>query len=392
MNIIMYDPDGPKNDFLDNIFGKEDYVYCILDSQSFLEYIKDTVIANQLHIDLIITEYYSYGIPVPEIIDFIRSSDATYSDNNFKLSSIPILIYTRQNPQIDYKNLKVNLTLDKGHRDHRSRLVKNAKTLVVDWRRKIYDDLELLGVGVDYNFDRINMGYAVTVKSDNTFILSKSFLIKQKRLPYLWLKADFFEQEKSLNDLEKLINQYLEYPREKLQRYQWEEQFQQFFKLHPEFLFEKNYNRYWSQPKLKIGDTKRSYKPDFIKEPRIGMELSKNWEIVDLKLPLMEFMQQTSFHPTFTAKFLKCLKQIKDYKTYFMNDQNKTNIEEVLKFHPKHPKLTLLVGKRNTLYNQQDLLHQNLNELNFADVSLMAYDEIVDRQKNKIEELMEMKL
>jgi hypothetical protein len=359
---------------------------------SLLGPVMDMIVKDQLHIDLIITESYSPDRPFVEFIDFIRQSQETYSFNNFKLSAIPIVLFTEVDPRVDYKNLSVDLIIDKNDRKQVDEAGAAMVSMIRSWRRKIYDDLEVLGIGLDYDFDRITTGYAVTARIHQTKILAASFVLKQNKLPYLWLSSDFFELESSIDELEKLINQYLTTSKESLQRIQWEEQFQDFFKRNPSFLFENNYSKYWSQPKLKVANTKKSYKPDFVKKPFVSPELSKNWEILDLKLPIMEFIQQTDFHPTFTSKFFKCLQQIKDYKSYFMKEENKKNIEDVLNFHPKFPKLTLVVGKRDSLYQNQDILYNRLNEHGLADIYLLAYDEVVDNQKMQLEGLLNSRL
>lgn len=359
---------------------------------SLLEPVINMIVSDQMHIDLIITEDYSPDRPFAEFINFIRQSQETYSFNNFKLSAIPIVLFTEVDPRIDYRNIGVDLIIDKNNRKQVDDSGEAMTSMIRTWRRKIYDDLEVLGIGMDYNFNRLTTGYAVTARIHQTKILSASFVLKQSKLPYLWLSSDFFELESSIDELENLINQYLNTSKESLQRIQWEEQFQEFFKRNPSFLFESNYSKYWSQPKLKIGNTKKSYKPDFVRKPFVSPELSKNWEILDLKLPIMEFIQQTDFHPTFTSKFFKCLQQIKDYKNYFMKDENKKNIEDVLNFHPKFPKLTLVVGKRDSLYQNQDILYNRLNEHNLADIYLLAYDEIVDNQKMQLEGLLNSRI
>ncbi|MBS1934551.1 MAG: DUF4263 domain-containing protein, partial [Bacteroidetes bacterium] len=68
------------------------------------------------------------------------------------------------------------------------------------------------------------------------------------------------------------------------------------------------------------------------------------------------------------------------------------NIEKILKFHPKHPKLTLIVGRRNQLLENQDKIHARLSQGNYADIELITYDEIVDSQKREIERLLENKI
>ncbi len=394
MQILFLDLDVSKQDFYKAILkeiANENEIQFFSHPILLREHFKTKVIPYQLHVDLVISDVIFPSDTFQDNVDFFRLSQENYSDNNFKLSSIPIIIHTDLYDTADVKALDVDKIIPKPLNINNNTFANEVLDLVKEWRKKIYDDLEILGIGIDYDFAKSDLGYAVRVKSEQTKILSKGFLFKQQRLPYQWLNKEFFEYEASIEELENLINLYLALPKEKLQRIRWEDQLQAFFVNHPKFLFENNYLNYWSQPKLDIPESNRFYKPDFVVKP-YSYGLGKNWEIIDLKLPLQEFLQKTNFHKTFTGKFFKCLKQIRDYKAYFMDDKNKAPIEKVLNFHPKFPRLTLVVGRQNLLFEQQDKIHHELNAINSADVYLLTYDEIIENQKLNLQRLLKNKL
>lgn len=393
MNIIIVGFKPAINEkyrnILEPVSSKNDLRFFTL-GQEAIDYFDNAVVAFQLHIDLLIIAEEISDWKTNDLLAYFRGTKSTYSYNNFKLSSIPMMVVTgsfSSNPDLHHQ--EAELISDQDEKKHDDNFLQTVKDTLKEWRKDIYEDLEILGVGMDYCFDQIDIGYTVRVKSGNTKILSNSFLLKQQGLPYLWLKKDFFEIESSIDELDKLVNNYLDMSREELHATRWEDRLQAFFNRNPKFLFQNNFSNFWSQPKIYIPKTKNSYKPDFIMEPELNRELSKNWEIIDLKLPVQEFMQQTSFHPTFTAKFMKCLVQVKNYKNFFKDDKNKESIEKVLNFHPKFPKITLVVGKRDKLYQDQDLLYQNLNDMNLSDIYLMTYDEIIDNKKRDLERILE---
>ena len=395
MKILVIEPDNSKQDIYKNILkdvsDKRDLIF-FTSGQDLIDYFENTLPSTQEHIDLLVSEFKLTDKTFKEILEAIRYSKATYSHNNFKLSALPILLHTNHETKTDFENLDVDLIIPKSKNDNEINLPTEIISLVKSWRLKIFDDLEILGIGLDYDFSKIGMGYSVKVKAEKTKILSSSFLLKQRALPYLWLGKDFFEAENSISELENLITMYLDFPREKLQRINWEGQLQDFFNRNPKFIFQNNFSAYWSNPKINYNGSKRNIKPDLVAKPLISPELSKNWQVVDLKLPTQEFLQNTDFHKTFTAKFFKCLKQIKDYKRFFMDEKNKRNLLEVFNFQPKNPKLTLVLGRRNQLFEKQDILYENLNDFNVSDVYLLTYDEIVETQKRELERLMQNKL
>jgi CheY-like chemotaxis protein len=395
MKILFVDNDLTKRDFYKNLLSeicdiRDLFFYST--AEDVIDFIKNTLIPEQIHIDVIISEFDFPDRSFKDILELIRDSDVTYSFNNFKLSSIPIVLHTAHFPINDYENLDVDLIVRKPLNENSNYFVQKIKSLIKSWRRSIFDDLEVLGLGVNYDFTNLNIGYTVRVKAEETKILSWAFVLKQERLPYLWLNKDFFEHENTIDELQQLIKQYMDLPRNTLERRQWEGQLQDFFNRNPNFLFRDNYSQFWSEPRLYYPNAKKHIKPDFVARPIISPELGKNWNIVDLKLPAQEFLQQTDFHKSFVSSFQKCLTQITDYKEYFNNDNHKDNIKKVLEFHPKHPKLTLVVGRRNKLLEQQDKIYQRLDQMNYADINLITYDEVIDYQKKELERLFNNRL
>lgn len=395
MRILFLDYDISKQDFYKNVLkdiASGNDLQFFSHPVALLDYIKSAVIPYQLHVDLIISDILFPSYTYSDFFDFFDTTQETYSYHNFKLSSLPIVLHSVHLSKEAIKYFNVAGIIQKPLDENNNSFASDIIDIVKQWRKKIFDDLEVLGVGLDFDFTKANMGYAVRIKSEQTNILSKSFLIKQEKLPYQWLSKDFFEMEFSIEELETLVNHYMELPRTKLKRDEWEEQLQNFFKRNPKFLFQDNYLNYWSQPKLNILNSRKSYKPDFVVQPTTSFELGKNWDVIDLKLPAQEFLQSTQFHQTFTSKFFKCLRQIKNYKGYFMEDENKTNIEKVLGFHPKYPQLTLVVGKRNLLFEQQDKIYKELNEFNLSEIYLLTYDEIIENQKRNLQTLLSSRI
>jgi len=393
MNIILtgfQQADAEKyRDILEPISSKNDLQIFDL-GQECIDFFNNAVIPAQMHVDLLIIAQEIRDWQTNDLLVYFREDGRTYSQNNFKLSALPMMVVAGANAaDQDGYELDVERISDLDEKKRDENFLQTAKDTVMNWRKEIYNDFEILGLGLDYRFDKIDMGYAVRVKSSDTKILSNGFLIKQQGLPYLWIKKDFFELESSIDELDYLVNDYLNFSRKELDATRWEDRLQDFFNRNPKFLFQNNFANYWSQPKIDIPNSNRSYKPDFIMEPELHRELSKNWEIMDLKLPIQDFMQKTNFHPTFTSKFLKCLEQVKNYKNFFKDDNNKSSIEKVLNFHPKFPKVTLVVGRRDNLYANQDLLYQKLNDHSFSDIYLMTYDEIIDNQKRNLERLLD---
>ena len=395
MKILFLDFDISKQDFyrnlLNDISSKNELIF-FTHPNSLLDYFKDIVIPQQEHIDLIISDIAFINYTFKDFLEFFRTSNVNYSYSNFKLSSIPIVLHTQFGFEADYHKLGIDLIIPKPINENHNDFCQQIKTIITSWRKKIFDDLEVLGIGLDFDFTKVSVGYSIKVRSERTSILSSAFVLKQNRLPYLWIDKHFFQQEATIEELESLVNQYMTSPKNELERRKWESQLQVFFMRNPQFILNDSYSKFWSEPRLYYPKSTKFIKPDFVTKPIISPELGKNWHVFDLKLPIQEFLQQTEFHKSFTSKFQKCLTQITDYKEYFKSDKNKENIERKFNFHPKHPKMTLIVGRRSYLLEQQDKIFERLSQMNYADINLLTYDEIVDYQKKELERLLENRI
>lgn len=308
------------------------------------------------------------------------------------MSSIPILVFSAAldgDSQLKGWAFADHLRKDTCRRDV---LTPPIKSLIKSWRRAVLDDLDVLGIGIDVSPRTVKVGYTVKVKVQDTKVLSLRYVLSQGRLPYSWLSKDFFQIEKSIEELEYLIKDYLSKTKNELQRSDWERQFQLFFNRNPNFLFGDSFEKFWSEPVLRDRFRKRKFKPDFVVQPSIFPELGKNWDIIDLKTPLEEFLSNSDFHKTFTARFTKHIKQVRDYYNYFNDDHNKGELESVFKFQPKNPRCTLIISRRDVFHQKQDVISQNLNENNASFIDLITYDEVLERQKMKLQQLLETRV
>jgi hypothetical protein len=400
MEILIVDPDENLDDWYYNslkelYINRRDIFFC-RNMQEAQDFVTENLIRQQRHLDLIITDSftsaYQEDLTTAEFVEWIRKNEETFSFSNFKISSLPIIIFSQALDAVTFGKWEYVSHVPKEIIDQFAVLVPPSKSAVKAWRSDVLKDLDVLGIGVDVNPGNIQVGYTVKVRKDSTKILSYKYILTQTPLPYLWLRKELFQLEQSIEELEFLIKDYLNKTREQLKRSDWEKQFQEFFKRNPKFLFGNNYSKFWSEPALTDSFRKKTYKPDLVKKPLISPDIGKNWEILDLKTPLASFMQQSNFHPIFTEKFNKCIKQVRDYYTFFNDDHNREILEQKFSFHPKNPRCSLIIGKRDLFYKDQDLIYKNLNEINASFINIITYDEIVEHQKVELEQLLQLRV
>ncbi|MBB6240500.1 hypothetical protein HDC90_005177 [Pedobacter sp. AK013] len=197
MNIIFIGFKETDNDYYKSVLksvSNENELSFYYKADDAFNAFRNLIIPFQAHVDLIIAKFNLDGYEFAEFVDFFRNSLETYSYHNFKLSAIPIVIF-QDEVSNDVNSYDVSNVIHQSDAENGIKFLQMVKDTVKNWRKQIYNDLEILGVGLDYSFNKIDLGYTVKVKSHQTEILSASFVLKQANLPYLWLNKDFFEIE-----------------------------------------------------------------------------------------------------------------------------------------------------------------------------------------------------
>lgn len=117
---------------------------------------------------------------------------------------------------------------------------------------------------------------------------------------------------------------------------------QAFFERNPEFLTGVEYEALHSQVVLRRAD-EGDLRPDFILRPIAGV--SRDANIVDLKLPQDRIVKETKNRVHLYAKITEAIAQLRTYARYFEEQENRAYVQGTLGFTAFVPKVTLIVGK-----------------------------------------------
>ena len=150
-------------------------------------------------------------------------------------------------------------------------------------------------------------------------------------------------------------------------------------------LFSQGVAKLFPQPKLVLPEDKtKSLIPDFVCQPDVSPQLGTRWRILDLKLPDVPVMKANSFHQTFTASIVDAFQQLHDYYSFFGRDDSASKAElfKHFAFHPKNPRLAVLIGRSSTVY--QDAFDKA--SAAFPSVEIITYDEVLQQQYLRIRE------
>lgn len=152
-------------------------------------FLEENIIKKKKHLDFIAISWAFGDQNSKSLIDFVRNSDAIYSDDNFLLRSIPILLIEDEDTQSNeiinqFDGVLINLYTE-------NQYYSALKGVIKRWRTKLSDDLELIGLNPktqDINFTHRQS----FISYFRLQVLSKEFVQnKSKKLNYIWTTPNY---------------------------------------------------------------------------------------------------------------------------------------------------------------------------------------------------------
>ena len=163
-----------------------------------------------------------------------------------------------------------------------------------------------------------------------------------------------------LGQLESLINS----------RSTREDDLQQFFESHPEFLSMGEYTTVYAQVALLRGDG-TTLRPDFLLEPASGPLCS----VLDIKLPKLELFVRQKNRPRFSAKVYEYVAQLREYGDYFDSPTNRRWFRDTYGITAFRPRLIVVAGKT---YGAADRALLERLRSSLDPIEIFSYDELIE--------------
>lgn len=160
-----------------------------------------------------------------------------------------------------------------------------------------------------------------------------------------------------------------------------ERDFQEFFKLHPEFLLRGEYDSFWAEPVLKSGHTNLTIRPDFVLQPHAVRSRGWNWAIVDLKRHNVPLLTHRRFHIDLSHHVYRVATQLKDYEQFFADPRNHEIIRRRFGGVTPRPKLVAVIGRLPLTNNDEYAVLRS----RITGVTVTTYDEILEFRRANVE-------
>jgi len=324
-------------------------------------------------IELSIEPSESAGSPIDTIVKLVeslRKLDSIYAmPDGRKWNAIPFVVivsaelFSAPIPQ----SLELSVVMQ--HNDPLDTL-KEIEQIFRQYRDRLFDELDNLGLLVAYDHGRYRVGPALTPRERD----KEGYLYygpADQRGGYYTVDRDIVGIQYEVEQFEVLINN----PDVS------ELDLQRFFVENPHFLIATRL----LQPLPHVALVDRGGKvliPDFVLKPIVASIRDSNWEVLDLKLPQAKLLAGPRDHVRFSRDVVQAIAQVKDYKDYFEDPRNSDQVQLILGHRLRHPRLGVLIGRLpSSVTEVEELEKQQTRE---PGVRIVTYDEILETQKKLV--------
>ena len=352
---------------------------CFPDSDQVLKALHQVHLAK-FPLDVFLTDNFHPGIPGPELIRKVRDlPDEWTMQGGLRIRHIPIIMQTATARPDNIKEiddqipvlLKPFLIED---------LVGTIDKAVRGYRDRILNDLHHVGLAVTWQGGRMSLCQCYAIDKSQDFETKYFSAIRphetdvpaQAYWRFVVIEDRHWSAEQAVAEFEALLNSNSTKERD----------FQHFFQLHPEFLYQNCFIDHWAEPTLKDGNSGEVIKPDFILKSMMLPHRPWSWQVVDLKRHNVPLLSSRRFHARLSHHVHSVVAQLRDYSEYFDNPANRREVERRFGSFLAKPKLMAIIGRipKDGALEQFSKLRSRL-----LDVSIVTYDEILEFRRCQVE-------
>lgn len=368
-------------------YGYEENELILLDSfQETKSFIVNQLERNKLHIDAIITNESSKmfvdSLQASKLEKFKNGLDTSYSNGNFRISSIPLILYsqteTRENIQIEgfQSVIKKNTS---GQHDF---FISRFEETIRNWRKKLITDLENLEIlnkntlnFQETHFYKTHYKNAIANNSE-TFFLLKTNIVSREYIklptPLLldWLILGRDEIEKTITEFNSTYNNHVKYDRKNNERTILHEFFNQnkMILLRGAFVdleYEKNLYDLNEKTNEECDYILKTEFPEFLKTTFFEVK----------KEDVTFYVKKKTKRPQLSSNYLSHLEQVWRYKEYSENTDNQSELESKLGYGTSNFDHILLAGRKEEKLEMNDKFSGDLNRM-FNGIEVVTYEEL----------------
>ncbi len=368
------------------------------DSKEFIANYLDT---KKLHIDAIITNDTSYtyydSLKATELCALKNITTDSYSHGNFRICSIPIILYSDNDTKFNLTPNNFNAIIQKNTSGYHDYFLDQCEGIIKNWRKYLHEDLDILKIKIVdlpsfYNSDDFNKYYKKNVSSKaeqyfaKTKVVSLDFIRLPNKLSYDWIILNDSIIENSLLKYIKTYKDHVKYDRRNNERTILHD----FFRKNKLILLRDVYNDMQYENNLYEFNAKNSEECDFILKTEYPEFLKTTFFEVkkeDVKL----FVKKNTKRPRFSAEFLDHLDQIYGYKEFAENPVNEIELSDKIGYSTDKFGYVLLAGRLEEKEEMKEQFDKKLSRM-YSGITVFTYEELEEVNSDYLDKFNRLKV
>lgn len=389
MKILINDfkssEDTYKNIFKNYGYEENELIFCN-SFEKTKSFIIEQLENKKLHIDAIITNESSAEnidiLQASKILRFRNGFKTSYSQGNFRISSIPVILYTDivTRGTISIENWQAIIKKNKeGQHDN---FIAEFENAIRTWRKRLITDLENLEIlnknihnFQESTFYKTHYKNLISKHSESYFLLktlivSEEFIKLPTPLVYDWLIINRREIEQSILEFNSTYNKHIKYDRKNNERTILHD----FFNQNKMILLRDAYIDFEYEKNLYDLNKKTNEECDYILKTEFPEFLKTTFFEVK-KEDVTFYVKKNTKRPQLSSNYLSHLEQVWRYKEYSGNEENMPEIESKLGYRTEKFQHILLAGRKEEKLEMKEKFSRDLNRM-YNGIEVVTYEEL----------------
>ena len=398
MKILINDHIENKDEYF-KIFGRFGYENNeLLFSHSFetaKEFILSYLEVKKGPLDLIITNSITKDskdiLKANELAFFKNNLITSYSKSDFRISSIPTILFSNNETKSKISYTGFNAIIQKNTFDDHTFFVQECERVIRGWRQLVLNDLEVLGVKIKqltapfqlcpnpiHNLNALS-SKTLDYFAHKTKVVSLEFIQRPTYLNYDWIRLNNNKIEEAILKYIKTYKGHVKYDRNNGERAILHE----FFKNNRTIMLRDTYSDMEYELTLSKLDAKNREQCDFILKTQYPDFLNTTFFEVK-KEDVRFYVKKNTKRPQISSEFLSHLQQVWGYKEFANNPLNKVELSNKLEYETSNFDFVLLAGRQEEKEEMKDIFAGQINRM-FEGIKVITYDELEEVNINYLD-------
>src|SRR6185312_104964 len=262
-----------------------------------------------------------------------NSLDESYSQGNFRISSIPVILYSSADNKTELQEAGFDAIVKRKEAFEHPYFIRVVEQLIKNWREKVIIDLENIGLSPKrfpyfrndpekQNYYNLHGRNYERTFFHRTIILSREFIAKPSYLDYDWLRYDHNFIEKAITGFRQTYLYHVKYDRQNNER----TILHSYLKNNKLIMERDVFNNHLYETPLSQVNSTESQICDFILRPNLPeYQHTTFFEVKKEDVQMM--VKKNVKRPQFSSPMHSHLYQIADYQSYSQSSENQAELK-----------------------------------------------------------------